>query len=131
MMARGGIPEGCDDLPPAYGSPNRKAKGSYNPRYANGHRRRVLRQRVAAQGLPCAICGRPIDYSLPAGHPMSYELDEVVPVSRGGSPTDPRNVQPAHRICNERKGAGAPKGVSNRSGGAAARKSGLPFSRDW
>lgn len=70
----------------------------------NGTRRRRLRARVRAQGLPCAICGQPIDYSLPAGDPMSYELDEIVPVSLGGSELDPANVQPAHRICNQRKG---------------------------
>ena len=70
----------------------------------NGTRRRALRARVKAMGLPCALCGQPIDYSLPAGHPMSYELDEIVPVSLGGSELDPDNVQPAHRICNQRKG---------------------------
>ncbi len=71
----------------------------------NGHRRRTLRKRVKAMGLPCAICGQPIDYDLPALHPMSYELDKIVPVSLGGSEIDPDNVQPAHRICNERKGS--------------------------
>ena len=75
-----------------------------DPRRANGYRRTQLRRRVAAQGRPCALCGGPIDYSLPPGHPMSYELDEIVPVSRGGDPFDPDNVQPAHRICNERRG---------------------------
>lgn len=87
-----------------------------NPRVSNGSRRRALRKRVAAMGLPCALCGAPIDYSLttyvdPADgrrkpHPMSYELDEIVPVSKGGDPLDPGNVQPAHRICNQRKGNG-------------------------
>ncbi len=70
----------------------------------NGHRRRILRARVKAMGLPCALCGQPIDYSLPALDPWSYELDEIVPVSLGGSELDPDNVQPAHRICNQRKG---------------------------
>lgn len=70
----------------------------------NGHRRRILRNRVKQMGLPCAICGRPIDYSLPAGDPWSYELDEIVPVALGGSELDPENVQPSHRICNEKKG---------------------------
>lgn len=75
-------------------------------RYArNGTRRRKLRARLKAQGLPCAICGQPIDYSLPAGDPMSFEVDEIVPVSLGGDELDPANVQPAHRICNQRKGA--------------------------
>ncbi len=70
----------------------------------NGHRRRILRARVKAMGLPCALCGQPIDYDLPALDPMSYELDEIVPVSLGGSELDPDNVQPSHRICNQRKG---------------------------
>lgn len=35
---------------------------------------------------------------------MSYELDEIIPVSRGGDPFDIDNVQPSHRICNQRKG---------------------------
>lgn len=75
-----------------------------NPRYSNGHRRRALRARLAAMGLPCAICGMPIDYSLPAGDPLSFEVDEIVPVSLGGDPLDPLNVQPAHRACNQAKG---------------------------
>ena len=35
---------------------------------------------------------------------MSFEVDEIVPVSKGGSPYDRGNVAPAHRICNERRG---------------------------
>lgn len=75
-----------------------------NPRRSNGARRTALRKRVAAMGMPCALCGQAIDYSLPAGDPMSYELDEIIPVSRGGDPFDIDNVQPSHRICNQRKG---------------------------
>ena len=73
-------------------------------RYRNGYARRKLRAWLKAQGLPCHLCGLPIDYSLPAGHPMSYEVDEIVPVSKGGSPIDRNNVAPAHRICNQRRG---------------------------
>ena len=35
---------------------------------------------------------------------MSFEVDEIVPVSKGGSPYDRANVAPAHRICNQRRG---------------------------
>lgn len=74
-------------------------------RYArNGTRRRKIRARLKAMQLPCAICGLPIDYELPAGDPMSFEVDEIIPVSLGGDELDFNNVQPAHRICNERKG---------------------------
>ncbi len=85
-----------------------------NPRNKNGARRRKLRARIKAMGLPCAICGRPIDYSAPsdAFHPLSYVLDEIHPVSRyrefGYSSAteaalDPNNVQPCHYACNLRK----------------------------
>ena len=87
-----------------------------NPRHANGNRRRKMRARFKAMGLPCAICGRPIHYDEPsdAKHPLSYVLDEKFPISRWGefgyaSPADaaadPDNVQACHWICNSKKAA--------------------------
>ena len=75
-----------------------------NPRYANGSARRKLRAWLKAQGRPCHICGQAIDYSLAAGDPLSFEVDEIVPVSKGGDPLDRSNVDAAHRICNQRRG---------------------------
>lgn len=95
-----------------------------NPRRSNGHRRTQLRNRVRARHDPCAICGQPIDYDLPPGDPMSFELDEIIPVSRGGSPFDIDNVQPAHRICNQRKG-------NKIGGGQGETRDQLPWSRQW
>lgn len=77
---------------------------SGNPRRKNGHRRNQLRAWLRSQGRPCHICGQPIDYGLPPGHPLSFEVDELVPVSLGGNPLDRGNVDAAHRICNERRG---------------------------
>lgn len=87
-----------------------------NPRYANGAARRKLRDRIRAMGEPCWICGKPIDYSLGMvtdvatgkrrPHPMSFVVDEVLPVSKGGSPVDMANCRPAHWICNARRGDG-------------------------
>jgi hypothetical protein len=79
--------------------------GKPNPRVSNGSARRQLRRWWKAQELPCQVCGRGIDYSLPAGHPMSFEVDEKVPVSRGGDPLSRENTGPAHRCCNQWKGA--------------------------
>lgn len=76
---------------------------SSNPRYQNGHRRRMLRKRVLYAYDTCALCGKPVDKSLPAGHPMSAEIDEIIPVSKGGDPLDWNNVQLAHRCCNRQK----------------------------
>jgi 5-methylcytosine-specific restriction endonuclease McrA len=78
--------------------------GKTNPRNANGNARRKLRARLKAEGRPCHLCGLPINYSLPAGGPWSFEVDELVPVSRGGDPLDYSNVDAAHRICNQRRG---------------------------
>lgn len=89
----------------------------YNPRYANGNLRRKHRARLKAQGCECGIChGRlgPIHYDEPsnAEHPLSFVVDEIIPVSRfreGGyrSPEDAandwNNLQAAHWICNSRK----------------------------
>ena len=75
-----------------------------DPRTSNGTARRKIRAYWKAQQLPCALCGRAIDYELPAGHPLSFEVDEIVPVSRGGDPLSLENTQPAHRLCNQQKG---------------------------
>lgn len=75
-----------------------------NPRRANSSRRNKIRARIKAEGEPCALCGLPIDYSLPPGDPMAFEVDEIVPVSLGGNPLDITNCQAVHRICNQRKG---------------------------
>lgn len=70
-----------------------------NPRRRSG--RDALVRRVRALGEPCWICGLPIDATLPAGHPLAFELDELVPVSKGGSPVDFENCRGAHRVCNQ------------------------------
>lgn len=94
-----------------------------NPRRSNGSARNKIRQRWRSIGAPCALCGKPIDYSLgmitvngkKRPHPMSFVVDEIIPISRyreGGfeSPEQAalcfENTQPAHYICNARKGNG-------------------------
>lgn len=75
-------------------------------RYANGHRRRQLRLQVLAEESNCWLCAKPVDITLPHGTPDSPELDEVIPVSRGGSPYLRDNVRLSHRLCNQRRGNG-------------------------
>lgn len=82
-----------------------------NARRANGTRRNRLLKRLRAEQRPCWICGLPIDYSAPAGNPLAFECDELVPVSKGGSPFDPANVDAAHRCCNNWRRTKAPARV--------------------
>lgn len=87
-----------------------------NPRYKNGAMRRKHRARFKALGLPCAICGGPIHYDEPsdAQHPLSFVIDEIIPVSKywlGGYSSkaqcaqDWNNLQATHYCCNASKGA--------------------------
>lgn len=74
-----------------------------NPRRANGWRRDRLRRRVLAAYDTCAICGKPIDKTLRTPHPLSAEVDELIPVSRGGDPLSFTNCRLVHRHCNRLK----------------------------
>ena len=94
-----------------------------NPRYANGNLRRKYRARFKAMGCECGICkGRlgPIHYDEPSDykHPLSFVIDEIIPVSRYkeyGYPSkracaeDFNNLQAAHYCCNQAKGAKTPE----------------------
>ena len=51
----------------------------------------------------CGICGKPVDFSLKYPHPLSPTVDHIVPVSKGGHPSDINNLQLAHRCCNRQK----------------------------
>ena len=61
------------------------------------------RRRVLATQDTCGICGKPVDMSLKYPHPMSPTVDHIIPVSKGGHPSDINNLQLAHRCCNRQK----------------------------
>jgi 5-methylcytosine-specific restriction endonuclease McrA len=84
----------------------RKFAAPRDPRRTHPKLRDDLRRRVFAMSDGnCAICHRPVDTALAAGSPLSPELDEIIPVSRGGAPYDIDNLQLTHRACNRKKGA--------------------------
>ena len=88
-----------------------------NPRCKNGNMRRKHRARLKAMNCECGICkGRlgPIHYDEPsdAKHPLSFVIDEIIPVSRykefgygsrEEAAQDWNNLQAAHYICNSKK----------------------------
>lgn len=82
----------------------RKAGVRVDPRKVNSSLRATLRKRVISTYDTCAICGREVDKTLSYLDPLAPEVDEIIPVSRGGSPYDWDNLQLVHRICNQRKG---------------------------
>lgn len=89
------------------------AAANANPRKANGHRRRQVSARVYAEETICGICGQEVDKTLPfidpntqKPHPWAKTVDEIVPVSLGGSPIERSNCRLAHRDCNIKRGNG-------------------------
>ena len=78
-----------------------------NPRYANGHRRRKLRAKILTEEHSCWLCGQLVDPNLSHPDPWSPTIDEIIPISRGGSPYDRDNCRLAHLHCNQRRGNGS------------------------
>ena len=95
----------------------------HEPRWANGSLRRKYRARFKAMDAPCGICsgrlGR-IHYEEPSdsAHPLSFVIDEIVPVSRWRefnfesarqAAETFSNLQAAHFVCNQKKGNKTPE----------------------
>ena len=88
------------------------------------------RKRIFATQTICALCGKPVDFNLKYPHPLSPTIDHIVPVAKGGHPSDINNLQLAHRCCNRAKSdklmpakdSGSQQVISNRV---------LPATFDW
>ena len=63
----------------------------------------AARQKILKTQTICGICGKPVDFSYRAPHPLSPTVDHIIPVSKGGHPSDISNLQLAHRCCNRQK----------------------------
>lgn len=61
------------------------------------------RRKILATQDICGICGKPVDKTLKYPHPLSATIDHIIPVSKGGHPSDIDNLQLAHRCCNRAK----------------------------
>ena len=59
------------------------------------------RRVVIAKGTYCAICGQPVDKKLKWPDPMSATADHIIPISKGGHPSDIANLQLTHLICKQ------------------------------
>ena len=78
----------------------------------------------------CGICGKAVDMNLKYPDPLAPCVDHIIPVAKGGHPSDIDNLQLAHWTCNRQKSdklfknqeSMEPKVLGNRN---------LPQSADW
>jgi len=70
-----------------------------------GHRAQFEKnkKRIFATQSVCGICGKPVDFNLKYPHPLSPTIDHIIPLAKGGHPSDIENLQLAHRCCNRQK----------------------------
>lgn len=61
------------------------------------------KKKILATQTVCGICGKPVDISLKYPHPLSACIDHVIPIAKGGHPSDIENLQLSHWTCNRQK----------------------------
>lgn len=82
-----------------------KPKGIARPDQNGRHRGQFEKNKkiIYATQEVCGICGKPVDFSLKYPHPLSPCIDHIIPVAKGGHPSDISNLQLAHWTCNRQK----------------------------
>lgn len=61
------------------------------------------KRKIYATQTVCGICGKPVDFSLKYPHPLAPCVDHIIPIAKGGHPSDMDNLQLAHWTCNRQK----------------------------
>ena len=101
-------------------------KGSHRGAYEK-NRKKILKTQDT-----CAICGKPVDKKLKPPHPLSPAIDHIIPIAKGGHPSDIQNLQLTHMTCNRAKSDklfNIDKVVAQGEGTIGNRN--LPWSIDW
>ena len=89
------------------------------------------KKRILKTQEVCGICGKPVDKSLRFPNPMSACIDHIIPVDKGGHPSDIDNLQLAHLCCNRQKSNKLVRACDKNEEEALISNRVLPQSRDW
>lgn len=95
----------------------------------------INKQKILATQSICGICGKPVDMQLKYPHPLSACVDHIIPVAKGGHPSDINNLQLAHWSCNRAKSdkiTGTKQDFEDkREKAKVVGNRNLPLSADW
>ncbi|MDD6742218.1 MAG: HNH endonuclease signature motif containing protein [Roseburia porci] len=91
------------------------------------------KKKIYATQTCCGICGKPVDFSLKYPHPLSPCIDHIIPIAKGGHPSDIENLQLAHWTCNRQKSDKLieSRGTVNSNQTEILSNRVLPQSMDW
>lgn len=80
-------------------------KKTARPDQTGEHRKQyqINKKKIIASQNICGICGKPVDKTLKYPDPLSACIDHIIPVAKGGHPSDIENLQLAHWTCNRSK----------------------------
>lgn len=104
----------------------------YRPDKDGTHRKEFERNKkkiYATQDI-CQICHKRVDFSLKFPHPMSACVDHIIPIDKGGHPSDIANLQLAHLTCNRQKSDKLFSKQTNKIASSIGNRV-LPQSMDW
>ena len=99
-----------------------------------GTRRRAFdrnKKIIFATQTICGICGQPVDFGMKYPHPLSPCIDHIIPVARGGHPSDMDNLQLAHWKCNREKSDKLQEDQIEKTEKKTGDENGLPWTLDW
>ena len=88
------------------------------------------KKKIYATQTVCGICGKPVDFSLKYPHPLSPCIDHIIPIAKGGHPSDLDNMQLAHWTCNRQKSDKLTSGRDRKEEEAIGNRV-LPHTFDW
>lgn len=85
--------------------PGAVKRQAYRPDKEGAHRTQFEKNKrlILQTQEVCGICGKPVDKRLKYPHPLSPTVDHIIPIIKGGHPSDIENLQLAHWSCNRAK----------------------------
>lgn len=111
-----------------------RARPNARPDHSGPQRRQFEsnKRKIYATQKVCGICGNPVDFRLKFPHPLSPCIDHIIPVAKGGHPSDLSNLQLAHMCCNREKSDKLTAGKQDAPGGIVLVSNRLlPLTFDW
>ena len=89
------------------------------------------KKKIYATQEICGICGQRVDFGFKFPHPLSPCIDHIIPVSKGGHPSDISNLQLAHMTCNRQKSDKLSPQVEFAKSDELVQNNDLPQTFDW